>query len=110
MKNPVHCEVEIVTVSMWQAKPNQKYQITPRHVYHIATGNCTPERTSNVTELDTYTEIDSTGTKEFKATVVSTHEVSYDTIKYSFGEEDCDRICYDQDLGFIYHMAKTISP
>lgn len=87
MKNPVPDEEDVVPVSVWQAKPNQKYQITPKRVYYIATGKFTPGRIVNVTELGAYATIDFTGRKESKATIVFTNELSYDTVKYFFGEE-----------------------
>ncbi|KAL8786228.1 MAG: hypothetical protein Q9213_002917 [Squamulea squamosa] len=87
MKSPVPDQEDVVPVAVWQAKPNQQYQITPKRIYYISTGRYNAGRIVNVAELGTTATIDFTGRKETVATLVFNNDLSYDPVKYRFGQD-----------------------
>lgn len=88
MKSPIPQDGEVVPVAVWQAKPNQQYQITPKRTYYISTGKYKAGRIVNVAELGTIATIDFTGRKETRATVEFTNELSYGVVEYSFDQDE----------------------
>lgn len=85
MANPLRDQQEVLPVSVWQAMPNQKFQITPKRVYYISTGKFTPGTLVDVTQLGKSATIDFTGRKETVATLDLTNNLDYLPVVYSFG-------------------------
>ena len=86
MKSPIPDEEDVVPVAVWQAKPNQQYQITPKRIFYIATGDYKAGKIVNVADLGATATIDFTGRKETIATVVFNKELSYEPVKYKYDE------------------------
>ncbi|KAF1845174.1 uncharacterized protein K460DRAFT_366062 [Cucurbitaria berberidis CBS 394.84] len=84
MKSPVPNIEDVVPVSVWQAKPNQAYQITPKRIYYISTGDYKAGRIVNVAEFGKVCTIDFTGRKETIATVIYNNDLDYEKVEYSF--------------------------
>ncbi|KAM0492532.1 hypothetical protein ACHAP8_009887 [Fusarium lateritium] len=84
MKSPNPAEADVVPVSIWQAEPNQKYQITPKRTYYISTEKFVPGRVVDFAQLGKYATIVFTGRKETVATVSYTNEFDFLPAKYSF--------------------------
>ena len=87
MKSPVPEEEDVVPVTVWQARPNQDYHITPKRVYYISTGKYDAGRIVEVAKLGQMATIDFTGRKETVATVCLNNQLSYEPAQYSFGSD-----------------------
>ncbi|KAI9760230.1 MAG: hypothetical protein M1835_000212 [Candelina submexicana] len=83
-RSPFPGQQDIVPVSVWQAKPGQKYQITPKRVYYISTGSFVEGRIVDFAQLGAYATIDFTGRTETIATVELDNTLSYSAPVYSF--------------------------
>lgn len=84
MESPFPDVQDVVPVSVWQAKPNQKYQITPKRTYFISTGTYHAGRIVDFAQLGAYATIDFTGRTETVATVELHNDLGYSTVKYTF--------------------------
>ncbi|KAI9696701.1 MAG: hypothetical protein M1836_005063 [Candelina mexicana] len=82
--SPYPGQQDIVPVSVWQAKPSQNYQITPKRVYYISTGSFVEGKIVDFAQLGAYATIDFTGRTETVATVELDNTLSYSAPVYSF--------------------------
>jgi hypothetical protein len=83
-KSPVGDVDRVIPVAVWQAKPNQVYQVTPHVKYYISTGKYQPGTIVDVTNFGLVCEIDFTGKDENMASVVYNNNLKYEEVKYSF--------------------------
>lgn len=85
MQSPITSqETGVVPVSVWQAKPNQNYQITPRRIYYISIGSFIPGQIVDIRLLSQVATIDFTDRNETVATVTYTPDLYFLEPQYSF--------------------------
>lgn len=84
MKSPFPEVQDVIPTSVWQAKPNQNYQITPKQTYYISTGTFHAGRIVDFAQLGAYATIDFTGRKETVSTVDLQNDLGYSSVKYTF--------------------------
>ncbi|KAJ4316840.1 hypothetical protein N0V94_005253 [Neodidymelliopsis sp. IMI 364377] len=84
LKSPNPMIEDVTPVAVWQAKPNQDYQITPKRQYYVSTGKYTPGTIVNVTQLGQVARIDFTGRSENVAVVILNNQLAYESVTYTF--------------------------
>ncbi|KAL9594237.1 MAG: hypothetical protein Q9219_007139 [cf. Caloplaca sp. 3 TL-2023] len=83
-RSPIPSIQEVVPVSVWQAKPNQKYLVTPKRVYYISTGDYVQGTIVEYADLGSHATIDFTGRDETIATVELDDNLAFSQVVYSF--------------------------
>ena len=84
MKSPTPNQGDVRPASVWQAEPNQTYQVTPKKICYIPTGKFVPGRVVDFAQLGKYANIEFTGRKQTVATVTYTNKLDLLSVKYSF--------------------------
>ena len=70
-------------MSVWQAKPSNRYQITPKRVFYISTGEQAQGTIVDFSQLGAYATIDFTGRTEHMATVELDENFAFTIPKYT---------------------------